>query len=226
MWEPQMAALTRFWRVLRYDCRGHGNSDVSKVPFTVADLGRDLLGLLDYLRIDRAHVCGLSMGGLIAQWFTIHHPERVISAVFANTAARLGTTASWDSRIASVAESGMAGIRDIVLGRFFHQSFHVKSHAIVQSFGNILLRTPPEGYIAACTALRDADLREEVGSIRLPVLVIAGRLDDATQPEQSAELAAAIRGSQFVTLEDAAHLSNVEQPEAFNRCLLEFFERA
>jgi 3-oxoadipate enol-lactonase len=225
MWELQVAALANAWRLVRYDCRGHGNSDVPKGPISIADLGRDLLGLLDHLHIDRAHVCGLSMGGLIAQWFAKHHPERVASTVFANTAARLGTAASWDSRIASVRDGGMAGIRDMVLGRFFHQAFRANNLATMREYSDLLQATPPQGYIAACAALRDTDLRAEVGLIGLPVLVIAGRLDEATPPAQSAELAAAIKGSQFVILEDAAHLSNVEQPEAFNRCLLEFFAR-
>jgi 3-oxoadipate enol-lactonase len=165
------------------------------------------------------------MGGLIAQWFAIHHPERVESAVFANSAARLGTEESWNSRIQMIRDGGMAGIRDMVMGRFFHAEFRARHPEIVRTFSDILMATPPEGYIAACGALRDADQRGKVSSIRLPVLVIAGSLDEATPPTQSAELAAAIPGSLSVVLDDAAHLSNVEQAEAFSRCLLEFLAK-
>jgi 3-oxoadipate enol-lactonase len=223
MWKAQVAPLSRQLRVVRYDCRGHGSSDLSNGQVDIAGLGRDLVGLLDHLQIDRAHVCGLSLGGVIAQWFVVHYPERVLSAVFANTAARIGSTASWDARIEAVRGRGMAGMCDTLIGRFFSTAFRARRPDVVRIFSDILQATRPEGYIAACAALRDADLCAVVPSIRVPVLVIAGGLDEATPPQQSAELAAAITGSRFIVLAEAAHLSNVEQPEAFNSGLLDFF---
>jgi len=223
MWDPQIDALCPHLRVVRYDIRGHGNSEASKPPLTIERLGRDLLALMDHLQIARAHVCGLSLGGLIAQYFVIHHPERVERAVFANTAARLGTTASWEARIGAIRAGGMASIRDMVIGRFFSAAFRNRHPDVAKTFGDILQATRADGYIAACTALRDADLRQSVSSIHVPTLVIAGGLDEATPQAQSAELAAAIGGSEFVVLQEAAHLSNVEQPDEFSRHLMKFF---
>lgn len=216
MWEPQARAFAGSYRVIRYDSRGHGRSDAPPGPYTLERLGADLLALLDTLEIAQARVCGLSLGGMVALWLATYHPERVARAVFANTAARIGSTASWDQRIESVRAGGMEAIRDGVLARFFSEPFRLRQENVTHFVGEMLQATRPEGYIGACAALRDADLRAVVGRIRAPSLVLTGALDESTPPAQSRALHAAIAGSQLVILDEDAHLSNLEQPDQFN----------
>jgi 3-oxoadipate enol-lactonase len=222
MWDPQVALLSCSLRVVRYDCRGHGRSGLSNTPVTIARLGRDLLALFDQLAIERAHICGLSLGGMIALWLAAEHPERVDRVVFANTAARIGTPATWTARIKAVRAGGMAAVRDAVVARFLSDEFRARQPQVAQAIGDMLEATDPAGYMAACAALRDADLHTLVPKIRVPSLIVAGALDQATPPAQAQELHDAIAGSRLVVLPDAAHLSNVEQPAAFTACLLKF----
>ncbi len=222
MWDPQLPALSKHLRVVRYDSRGHGRSDVPPGPYTIERLGRDLLALLDHLEIERAYVCGLSLGGMVALWLAAHHPHRVDRAVFANTAAKIGTAESWNVRIEAVREGGMPAIRDMVVTRFLSEAFRRRKPDVECWVGDMLEATPPEGYIASCAALRDADLSEVITTIRVPSLIIASALDEATPPTQSRELHTAILGSKLVVLDEAAHLSNLEQPDAFNCVVLGF----
>lgn len=222
MWDAQVEPLCRVLRIVRYDCRGHGGSDLSGEGVTIERLGRDLLALLDHLGIERAHVCGLSLGGLIAQWVAARHPERVGRVVFAHTAARIGTVESWEARIAAVRAGGMDAVREAVVARFLSTEFRARRPEVARAIGAMVAAIKPEGYIAACLALRDADLRPLTGAIRAPALIVAGALDEATPPAQSEELHAAIAASELVILANAAHLSNVEQPETFNAHLLRF----
>ncbi|GIV96888.1 MAG: 3-oxoadipate enol-lactonase [Herpetosiphonaceae bacterium] len=223
MWDEQVAALSAGFRVIRYDMRGHGRSGIPHEPASLEQLGHDLLALLDHLGIERAHVCGISLGGIVALWLAIHHPERVERAVFANTAARIGSEALWEGRIAAVREGGMRAVRGAVIARLFSDHFRARHPERVCLFGDMLSATDPAGYTAACAALRDGDLRASVGHISAPSLILAGALDQATPPAQSEELHAAIAGSELVVLAEAAHLSNVEQPEIFNTYLLQWF---
>ena len=220
MWDPQVALLSRHLRLVRYDCRGHGNSDVPAGPYTLERFGLDLLALLNQLGIERAHLCGLSLGGMVALWFAASCPDRVSRAVFANTAARIGTRESWDARIEAVRTGGMRAIRDIVLARFLSEGFRREHPEVVRQLGEMLEATNPRGYIEACAALREADLRTRVTAIHTPSLIIAGGLDESTPPSQARELHAAITGSELLVLSDVGHLSNVEQPEEFSRAVL------
>ncbi len=222
MWDPQMASLASHFRVVRYDSRGHGQSDVSIGPVTIDRLGADLVALLDHLNLERAHLCGLSLGGLTALWVAAYHRDRVARAVFANTAARLGSTQSWDERMHAVREGGIAAIRDAVVGRFLGAWFREAHPDVTRRIGDMLEATPPAGYLAACAALRDADLRDVVSRIRAPSLIIAGELDESAPLPQSEELHAAIVGSELVVLPGAAHLTNVEQAEEFTRVVSTF----
>jgi 3-oxoadipate enol-lactonase len=190
-------------------------------PYTLERLGRDLLALLDALEIERAHICGLSLGGMTAQWLAVSHPERVVRAVFANTAARIGSEESWDARIASVRAGGLRSIRDASLARYFSEPFRQRHPDVAQRTGDLLEATPEDGYIAACEALRIADLRGVVAGIRAPTLVVSGALDETTPAAQGQELHAAIAGSELAIL-DAGHLSNIEQADAFNERVLGF----
>jgi len=220
MWDSQVAHLRHAFRIVRYDCRGHGASGVSFGSYTLELLGLDLLALLDTLQIERAHICGLSLGGMIALWFSAHYPHRVIRAVFANTAVRIGTPESWNARIAAVRANSMAGIRDAVLARFLSEKFRLQHPETTQRIGAMIEATNPIGYIGACMALRAADLRGIVGSIRVPSLILAGELDESTPPAQAKELHFHIAGSQLKIFREVAHLSNVECPKEFSNAVL------
>jgi 3-oxoadipate enol-lactonase len=222
MWEPQVAVFSQNMRVVRYDCRGHGASEGAAEDCSIEQLGHDLLALFDTLQIERAHICGLSLGGLIALWFAARYPERVSRAIFANTAARIGSEEIWNARIDAVRAGGMASIRDAVLGRFFSEAFRLQQPEIVRQIGEMIEATNPVGYIGACIALRDADLRSVVSTIHVPSLILAGELDQSTPPSQAQELHVAIAGSQLVEFAKVAHLSNVEQPREFNQYVLNF----
>ncbi len=226
MWDPQVALLSHNLCLVRYDCRGHGASDVPAGPYTIEQLGLDLLALFDRLGIERAHICGLSLGGMVALWFAAKYPDRVVRAVFANTAARIGTQESWNARIDAVRTGGMRAVRDMVLARFLSEGFRRKHPEVVRNFGEMLEATNPYGYMEACAALREADLRAGLTIIHVPSLIIAGGRDESTPLSQARELHAAIAGSELVVLREAAHLSNVEQPEEFSRAVLAFLVRS
>ena len=225
LWDPQVAALAERFRVVRYDVRGHGASSVSTEPVTIETLGRDLLALLDHLGAGRADVCGLSLGGITAMWVAVHAPERVRRVVLANTAARVGTVESWEARIAAVRAGGMAPLRDVVLARWLSAGYRARHPEVARALGDRFAATPADGYVAACVALRDADLRDAVRAIRAPTLIVAGAADEATPPAQSEELHDAIAGSELVVLPEAAHLSNVERPEEFTAHVVRFLAR-
>ena len=224
MWDAQAAALGDRFRVVRYDCRGHGQSDVSGDTTSLERLGRDLVALLDRLGIERAHLCGLSLGGIVAQWVAIHRPDRVARAVFANTAARLGSRESWEARIATVRAQGMAGVIDAVVGRFLGSAFRAEHPDEAQRIREMVEATPPDGYVAACVALRDADLRDQVHRIGAPALVIVSEHDESTPAWQGEELHDAIAGSERAMIRGAAHLSNVVRPDEFTRLVARFLE--
>ncbi len=222
MWNPQVALLSHAIRIVRYDCRGHGASDVPSGNYTIEQLGCDLLALLDTLQIERAHICGLSLGGLVALWFAVTYPNRVARAVFANTASRIGTTESWSTRIEAVRTGGMGAVRDAVLARFLSAGFRQRHPDTAQQISAMIETTHPPGYIGACAALRDTDLRTRVNAIRIPSLILAGALDESTPPFQARELQTAIVGSQLVIFPEVAHLSNVERPKEFSEHVLTF----
>ena len=222
MWDAQVESLGRHFRVVRYDCRGHGESDVPGDATTLEQLGLDLIALLDHLRIERANLCGLSLGGITAQWIAVHHPQRIRRAVFANTTARHGSRESWEARIATVRAQGMAGVSDATVGRFLGAAFRAEHPDVARDILEMVEATPPAGYIAACVALRDADLRKDVRRIDVPVLVVVSDDDESAPASQGAELHAAIAGSECVTLRGAAHLSNVVRAEEFTNHVARF----
>lgn len=220
MWAPQMAALTSRYRVLRYDTRGHGRSTVGDTPFDIARLGEDVLAIMDDAGIAHAHFCGLSMGGMTGMWLAAHRPDRFDRFVLANTAALIGPPSVWDTRIATVRRDGMAAIVPAVLERWFTEPFR-RDSGHIGPVRDMLLAADPEGYAANCAAVRDGDLRAVLPGIAKPVLVIAGEHDLATTAAQGREVASAIPGARFASLE-AAHLSNWELPEAFGELVMDF----
>lgn len=221
MWGGQMAALTRAFRVLRYDMRGHGASSVSTPPVDIACLGRDVLSLLDAIEATNAHFVGLSLGGMVGLWLGVNAPARMKSLVLSNTAARIGTTDSWNARIAAVERSGMEPVVETVLARWFTARFREQAPERVDPLRSMLLAMDCAGYVAGCAAVRDADLRDSVASVRVPTLVITGAHDSATPPSDGRWLAERIAGANHVELR-TAHLGNVEAESAFNHSVVDF----
>jgi len=221
MWAPQMPAFAERFRVLRYDMRGHGRSAVPPGPYSIADLGRDVLALLDANRIDRVRFCGLSMGGMTGMWLGCNAPERLEKLVLCNTSAQLGTPEQWNIRISLVQNEGMKGVAEGVIERWFTPEFRKREPQAVDKVRRMLLETPPAGYAACCAAIRDQDQREAICAVPVPTLVVAGARDPATPPEHSRIIASKIPGARVVELE-AAHLSNIEARDRFTASVLEF----
>jgi 3-oxoadipate enol-lactonase len=221
MWAPQMPELLKRFRVLRYDTRGHGQSSVTPGPYTIAQLGGDVIALMDHLKIERAHFCGLSMGGMIGMWLGAEQAGRIDRLVLANTAAKIGAPELWNARIGKVDSEGMASIVEGVLERWFTQDYQRRAQREIADVSAMLLATPPAGYTANCAAVRDHDQREGLGGIKAPTLVIGGTHDLATPPMDSRLVADRIPGARYVELA-AAHLSNWEKPAEFSAHLTGF----
>ncbi len=216
LWNGQLPALAREFRVLRYDQLGHGRSDVPPGPYTIEQLARELLGLLDDLQIGRTSFCGLSLGGAVGMWLAANAPERLDRLVLAGTSAHFGPPERWIERAALVRTEGLEPIADATMGRWFTPAF-----ADVEPFRDLLVATPPEGYAACCDALAAWDFRTELGRISAPTLVLVGEADPATPPDQARLIADGIPGARLVVLAGAAHLLNVEQREAFDTAVLD-----
>jgi 3-oxoadipate enol-lactonase len=216
MWDAQMPGVQSKYRVLRYDTRGHGQSSVTPGPYTIEQLGGDVLGLLDALALDEFAFCGLSMGGMVGMWLGAHAYHRVHKLVLCSTAAKIGNEETWDARIAAVRKGGMHSISQTVMERWFTARFRASQPEIVEHTKRMIEATDVEGYAGCCGALKSADLRESVGGIRTPTLVISGTHDPATTPVDGRFLAQRISKARYVEL-DAAHLSNIEQADRFTR---------
>jgi 3-oxoadipate enol-lactonase len=210
--------------VLRYDTRGHGESGVPVGPYTIAQMGEDVIALMDHLGIKRAHYCGLSMGGMIGMWLGAHRPQRLDRLVLCNTAALIGPADVWNARIAKVNSEGMAAIVPAVIDRWFTPGFQQRAPEQVAIVSRMLQESPPAGYVASCAAVRDMDQREGLGGISAPTLVIAGKHDMVTTPQDCRQVADRIPGAQYAEL-DAAHLSNWEQPDAFTAHVVGFLTK-
>lgn len=222
LWARQASALAHTFRVIRYDTRGHGESSVVAGDYTLQQLGRDAIAILDQEHVSSAHVCGLSLGGLTAMWLGVNVPERVSSLVLANTGARLRDEEFWRERMALVTSQGMAALGDKAVMTWFSEAFRERDPDTVHDFKAMLHDCSPQGYAGCCAALRDADLRDDISAIRCPTLIIGGSADTATPLALAEFVRDRIEGAQLVTL-DAAHLSNVEQADAFTDAILEFF---
>src|SRR5688500_3564774 len=160
MWQHQIEPLAARFRVIRYDMRGHGSSQVAPGPYTLDRLGRDVVAILDMLGIERTHFAGVSLGGMLGQWLGTHALDRIDRLVLANTSAYMGPRSTWDTRIEQVTTHGMAAIADAVVGRWFTPQFRETNPATVAAYRAMLVATPPEGYVACCAAIRDMDQRD------------------------------------------------------------------
>lgn len=226
MWDTQLPAFTEHFRVLRYDTRGHGQSQVSAGFYSIEQLGRDVLALLDHLDIAKVHFCGLSMGGLIGQWLAINAGARLDKLVLCNTAAKIANDEVWNSRIDMVLQGGqqaMSDLRDASIARWFTPEFAAAEPAQANRITAMLAATSAQGYAGNCAAVRDADFRQQLGAIKQPTLIVCGTADAVTTPEHGRFMQQQIAGAQLVELH-AAHLSNVEAGEAFTAALLAFLQ--
>jgi 3-oxoadipate enol-lactonase len=221
VWDRQMAALTRHFRVIRYDLRGHGASPVPPAPYEITDLAADVLALLDTMGVARAHVGGLSIGGQIGMWLAANAPDRVDHLVLCCTSPRFEPPEAWAARAATVLAEGTAAISDAVVARWFTPAFAAEFPAFVGEMRDMFANTPAEGYAACCGVVERTDLRPSLASIEAPTLVIAGADDSAAPPEHGERLATAIRHSRLAVVERAAHLANVERAAEVNALILE-----
>jgi 3-oxoadipate enol-lactonase len=222
MWDGQVPALTEHFRLLRYDARGHGASGVPGGPYSLDRLGRDVVELLDALGLQRVHVLGLSLGGIVAQWLAIHVPGRVDRLVLSNTAAYLGPPQQWDRPIAELLEApDMQATADMFLHNWFPARMLHDDHEVVEGFRRTLLATQREGVAGSWAAVRDYDLRRTAALIGNPTLVIAGERDTVTSAAHGREIATTVPGARF-TVMPTVHMANVERPAEFLNAVLTF----
>ena len=224
MWDPTVPALSDRYRVLRYDTRGHGRSSTPPGPYSIAMLADDAAGLLDALGIGSAHFVGLSMGGMVGQQLAARHPDRVHSLALCDTASEMPPREMWEQRLAAARSQGVPGLADSTLQRWFTEPFLRRAPGEVEKVRRMILSTGAEGYMACAAAIRDMAQTTMLLSITAPTLVLTGRQDPATTLAHATVLHRVIAGSRLVIVEDAAHLSNIEQPEAFNAALRGFID--
>jgi 3-oxoadipate enol-lactonase len=221
MWDPQLAEFENNFRVLRYDTRGHGQSEVTPGPYTFGQLAQDVVRLLDALKIEQAHFCGLSMGGLTGLQLGLDASRRFEKMVICSASAKFGTAEGWDKRIEAVRTSGMKQVAGQVIERWFTKEFREAAPSKVETMRRMIEGISPEGYVNCCMALRDADLRERLSEVRGETLIISGAQDPVSPPTDGKLLASGIPGARYCEL-NASHLSNVEAPEEFTRETLRF----
>ena len=221
MWDAQVAPFTKWFRLVRFDRRGHGKSGVPKGPYNMERLGRDVLAVMDGLGIKTANWCGLSMGGMEGMWLGANAGHRFERLVLCNTSSYFADKKSWNDRLALVRQNGVASFAKANMERWFTRGFIEHSPAAVEEVKQMFSATPLEGYVACGEAVRDMDHRELLPRIKVPTLVIIGKHDPATVPEAGEFVRNNISGAALVTL-DAAHLSNIEQSEEFTKAVLDF----
>jgi 3-oxoadipate enol-lactonase len=214
------------FRIITYDKRGHGLSESGPDQNDIAHYARDLMSLLDALTVGRATIVGLSIGGLIAQELYRQNPERVATLVLCDTAVKIGTDEVWDQRIAEVERGGIEALADAILQRWFTAHFRAARQTELADMRAMLTRTPRQGYLAACRALKRADLRSYAGRIQTPTLCLVGDQDGSTPVALVRETSELIPRSRFEIIGGAGHLPNVEKPEIVARLVAEHAKRA
>jgi 3-oxoadipate enol-lactonase len=222
LWEPQLVAFAGHYRVLRHDQPGHGASPVPAERFTIADIGRAVLALLDDLEVDRASLCGLSMGGMIGMWIAANAPARIEGLVLSCTGPSLWNPESWAERAAVVRRRGTAAVATASRERWFTPAF--RESQIADRYVDDLRTIPAEGYARCCEAIGEADFHDDLEAIAAPTLVIGGADDPVATPKVAETLRAGIPDARSVLLRPAAHLANVEQPLAFSTAVLGHLE--
>lgn len=224
MWEPQMPALARRYRVLRYDMRGHGRSDAPPPPYDIDQLADDVVGLWDALGIARSHVVGLSIGGKIGLSLALRHPQRLGGVVLCNSTSRIpaGSEAIWDQRIRQVEAGGLETQVETTLQRWFTEAFRRDRPEVVARIAALIRATPPQGFIGASRAIQAFDATDRLAGIRTPLLLLPGEKDPGTPPALSETIHRLVPGAQWRQIAGASHLSNIERAEAVTEAILDF----
>jgi len=225
MWDVTVPALTDRYRVLRYDTRGQGRSGTTPGPYSIEMLADDAIGLIDQLGVGRVHFVGLSMGGMTAQQIGARYADRVYSLSLCDTASEMPPRSMWEERLLTVQTKGIAGLLDVMIQRWFTPPFIARDPDTIEKVRRMISATPVEGYIACASAVRDMAQTTMLLQVKAPTLILVGRQDPACTVENSTVLHRMIDGAQMVILEEAAHLSNIEQPQAFNSALRAFIDR-
>lgn len=221
MWDDNIDFLSRHFNILRYDSRGHGESTIDQRSVNIDDLANDVVELLNELKLEQVYFCGLSIGGLIGQSLAIHHPNRFVKIIISNTAAKIGNLEGWNSRIQQVTEHGLDSILEPTATRWFSLAYRTQHPDKVQAILNQFKNTSLQGYTASCHAVAEADFREKIQQITVPMLIIVGTLDEVTTVADGLWMQEQIPKAQVVRLE-AAHLSNMEHPQAFADHIIQF----
>lgn len=225
MWEAQVAPVTAKYRMLRYDQRGHGATEVTPGPYTIELLTEDVFALTEALGIKRFHFVGLSMGGFTGQLFAVRHPEKLLSVAICDSACIMPPESLWNERIHVAETEGIAALAQGTLERWFTPPFHVSGKDELERVRRMILGTKAEGYIGCAKAIRDMRLCDNLAKIKTPTLVLVGEKDPACPVAAAEVLHQGIAGSEYVVLKDSAHLPNIEQSAAFNKALLAFLGR-
>ena len=208
--------------ILTYDMRGHGLSEVGRTPYSMELLADDLAALLDHLGIRGAIVCGVSVGGVIAQQLYAMRPDLVASLVLCDTLGKIGDDAFWDARIAAIEANGLDAVADKILERWFTPAFRHKGNADYLGYRTMFVRQPADGYLATCVALRNADLRESAARIAVPTICVVGDQDGSTPPAAVADFARSIPHARFELIKSCGHLPSIEQPDRLTAILRAF----
>ena len=221
MWDDQVSYFSQWYRVVRYDTRGHGKSEPAAAPYNLSTLAEDVRSLLDALGIAAVNYCGLSLGGMIGQLFAARYHQRLLSLSLCDSAAKLRREV-WEKRIAIAHKDGIGPLVEPSLGRWFTQPFRDKNPALIEGIRQMIKGTSVNGYIGSATAIMEMDNFPQLPRIATPTLIIVGSKDPATPPSDSEMMHQKIAGSRMVVIEDAAHLPNIEQTDEFNNILGEF----
>jgi 3-oxoadipate enol-lactonase len=226
MWDGQIELLTSKYRVLRYDHRGHGASDVPPGPYSLDKLVGDVIELMDHFGIEKADWIGLSMGAMTGMGLAIHHPDRFGRMVLADGRADAPEMfrAMWDQRIAVVSEGGTEAVADGTLGMWLTEDWRAANPEATAAVRAMIASTDPKGYIACCQGLKELDYLKDLGSVRVPVLYICGAEDKGAPPDVMKAMKAATPGAAYVEIPAAGHVPNINRPEAFNAALAQFLE--
>ncbi len=224
IWRDVIVRLAGDFAIVLYDKRGHGLSDLGQMPYSIEDHATDLAGLLDFLSVKNAIICGLSVGGLVAQSLYQRRPDLVRALILCDTAHKIGTAESWNARIAAVEAEGIESIVDAIMERWFTPAFRRPENIAYAGYCNMLIRQPVEGYAATCAALRDADLTEAAARIAVPTICIVGDQDGSTPPELVLSTAKLIPNARYEVIKDAGHIPCVEQPEALTEVIRAFID--
>ncbi len=224
IWSEVIGQLNGEYSILVYDKRGHGLSDLAQPPYKMDDHIGDLVGLLEHLEIGKSVICGLSVGGMIAQGLFARRPDLVRALILCDTAHRIGTLEMWQERISAIHEDGLEAMAEAILERWFTAAFRAAEDGALNIYKNMLIRTPVEGYLGVCAALRDTDFSEQAAKINVPTLCIVGDEDGATPPQLVKELAGIVPGAQYKVIANAGHLPCIEQPWAFSTIIREFMD--